>query len=76
MPRTQVVQVHIPAGVDDGQALRVPHSSQEVYVRLKVSFGGMRQVVAGCGLIVWEVWLQGVAYLCGRCVSSLEVMIC
>lgn len=35
--RTQTVNVEVPAGVDDGQTLRVPVSNSEVYVVLKVS---------------------------------------
>lgn len=37
--KTQIIKVQIPAGVDDGQALRVPHDNSEVYVHLKVSLG-------------------------------------
>lgn len=34
--RTRSVNVQIPAGVDDGQRLRVPVDHSEVYVVLKV----------------------------------------
>ena len=38
--RTQTVNVQIPAGVDDGQTLRVPVAHSEAYVVLKVSGEG------------------------------------
>lgn len=36
--RSQTIQVQIPAGVADGQTLRVPVNSSEAYVLLKVSY--------------------------------------
>ncbi len=39
--KTQTVNVQVPAGVEDGQTLRVPVSHSEVYVVLRVSIVGI-----------------------------------
>ena len=44
--QTKTVNVQIPAGVEDGQTIRVPVAHSEAYVVLKV--GG--EVCAGCGI--------------------------
>ena len=45
--KTQAINVEVPAGVDDGQTLRVPVSNSEVYVVLQVR-GGRREACVFC----------------------------
>lgn len=62
------MQVQIPAGVADGQTLRVPVNSSEAYVLLKVSCQGIMRGEQGRGYFIgFWLWKGGAGFEhCGQ----------